>query len=78
MPYSTRAARYNPHVTEKPTTTRSWEEEMPDEQVAIFEAVAGDRLSELGYRAPLPKPTHGSEAKSRAGRAGLPIGRLSD
>ena len=72
-----RAARYNPHVTEKPTTTRSWEEEMPDEQVAIFEAVAGDRLSELGYRRRFPDPPLGAKLKAVLGRVGLPIGRLT-
>lgn len=73
-----RAVRFNPHVTEKPTTTRSWEDEMPDDQVAIFEAVAGDCLSELGYRRRFPEPPLGAKLKATLGRAGLPIGRLTN
>ena len=72
----TRAARFNPHVTEKPTTTRSWEDEMPEGQVAIFEVVAGACLSQLGYKRRYPEPPIGARIRAALGRAGLPAGRL--
>ena len=34
---------------------RNWREEMPDQQVRAFEAVAGDLLSELGYERRFPR-----------------------
>lgn len=71
-----RAARFNPHVTEPPTTTRSWEQEMSDNQVAIFEAIAGDCLSELGYKRRFARPPLGARITASLGRAGLPVGRL--
>jgi len=72
----TRAAQYNPNVTSKPTKTRSWEEEMPADQVETFEAVAGDVLSELGYERRFPDPSAGARIKALLGRVGLPVGRL--
>ena len=72
-----RAAKYNPHVTEKPIAqTRSWQNDMPDRHVAVFEVVAGSVLAELGYE--LEYPALGALPKLEAalGRAGLPIGRL--
>ncbi len=71
-----RAAKFNPNVTKKPTTTRSWEDEMPDQQVAIFEAIAGDCLSELGYKRRFPRPPFAARLSARLGSAGLPVGRL--
>jgi Sulfotransferase family len=72
-----RAAKYNPHVTEKPIAqTRSWQNDMPDRHVAVFEVIAGAVLAELGYE--LSYPTLGALPKLEAalGRAGLPIGLL--
>jgi hypothetical protein len=72
-----RAAKYNPHVTEKPIAqTRSWQTDMPDRHVAVFEVIAGSVLAELGYE--LRYPALGALPKLEAalGRAGLPIGRL--
>ena len=72
-----RAARFNPNVTKKPTQTRSWTSEMPDGQVAIFEAIAGDCLSELGYKRRFPQPTLGARVAATLGKAGFPTGRLN-
>ncbi len=72
----TRAARFNPHVTEKPSRTRAWEDEMPPDQVEVFEAVAGPVLSELGYERRFPSPGPAARLKSKLSRAGLPIARL--
>ena len=71
-----RAARFNPNVTKKPTQTRSWTTEMPDGQVAIFEAIAGDCLSELGYKRRFPRPPMGARIAATLGKIGLPTGRL--
>jgi hypothetical protein len=72
-----RASRYNPHVTEGPTSrTRSWEQDMPDGHVQIFEAVAGDLLSELGYPRRHPHPTALARLRASLARLGLPVDRL--
>lgn len=71
-----RAARFNPNVTKEPTTTRSWEQEMPEKHVAIFEAIAGDCLSELGYRRRYPRPPLGARLAAGFGKLGLAVGRL--
>jgi hypothetical protein len=72
-----RAAKYNPHVTERPIAkTRSWEADMPDRHVAVFEAIAGDVLSELGYERRHPRPGALPRLQAALGRAGLPIDRL--
>lgn len=72
-----RSRMYNPHVLEKPIpSVRSWEEQMPDAHVEVFEAVAGDLLSELGYPRRYPAPGTGARFAARLARAGLPLGRL--
>jgi hypothetical protein len=72
-----RAAKYNPHVTEKPIArTRSWETDMPDRHVAVFEALAGPVLTELGYGLRHPAPTVTARLAAALGRLGLPVGRL--
>ncbi|MDQ3661800.1 MAG: sulfotransferase [Actinomycetota bacterium] len=72
-----RAQRYNPHVTEKPTAgVRSWEQQMPPLQVAVFEAVAGELLEELGYERACPEPGAFARLQARLGRAGVPVNRL--
>lgn len=72
-----RAARYNPHVTERPQqATRSWETDMSPSQVEVFEAVAGDVLTTAGYKRRYPKPSASARLKALLGRTGLPIGRL--
>ncbi|MGH2699338.1 MAG: sulfotransferase family protein [Actinomycetota bacterium] len=72
-----RAKLYNPNVTRSITKTRSWSEQMPRAQVEVFEAVAGDTLSELGYERLFPSPRLGARISSLAGRAGLPVGHLA-
>lgn len=72
-----RAARYNPHVAEPPkTNTRAWENQMTDNEVAMFEAIAGDVLDMLEYPRRFPEPPAKAKALGALSRAGLPIGRL--
>ena len=73
-----RAAANNPNVT-KPlmTRTRSWERVMPAGQVEVFEAVAGEVLSDLGYPRRYPHPSGAAARRARLGRMGLPVDRLS-
>jgi hypothetical protein len=71
-----RARLYNPNVMRSITKTRSWDEQMPRSQVEVFEAVAGDTLTELGYERAFPSPSLAARISSLAGRAGLPVGRL--
>ena len=71
-----RAKLYNPNVMKSITKTRSWDEQMPRSQVEVFEAVAGDTLTELGYERAYPSPSLAARMSSLVGRAGLPVGRL--
>jgi len=72
-----RAAANNPNVT-KPlmAQTRSWERAMPEGQVEVFEALAGDVLSELGYPRRYPVPSGAAAFRARLGRMGIPVDRL--
>ncbi|MDQ3751458.1 MAG: sulfotransferase [Actinomycetota bacterium] len=72
-----RAAANNPNVT-RPlmTQTRSWEQAMPEGQVEVFEAVAGQVLSELGYPRRYPEPSGAATRRARLGRLGIPVDRL--
>jgi len=72
----TRASQFNPHLTEKPNKTRSWETEMPDKQVEVFETVAADVLNELGYARRFKSPSATARMKATMGKLGLPIARL--
>ena len=72
-----RAKKYNPHVEERPISkVRSWEESMPPAQAEVFEAVAGDVLSELGYERRHPRPGARARLTAAAGKAGAPVTRL--
>ena len=72
-----RAKKYNPHVAERPISkVRSWEESMPSAHVEVFEAVAGDVLSELGYERRYPKPGARARLVAAAGKAGAPVTAL--
>jgi Sulfotransferase family len=72
-----RATVYNPNVRQPPNPSlRSWEQSMPNDHVEIFEAVAGDVLSELGYGRRFPAPSPTARAKAFLGSRGLPVGRL--
>jgi hypothetical protein len=74
-----RASMYNPHVTEKPQkNVRSWENSMPPEHVEIFEAVAGDVLSLLGYERRYPTPGGKAKAVARLSTAGIPLGKIRE
>lgn len=72
-----RAKSYNPNVTKPPTANvRSWAEVMPTRQVAIFEAVAGDVLSEFGYPRHHERPGPLTRARAILSRLGIG-GRLA-
>jgi hypothetical protein len=72
-----RAEKYNPRVREQAVgNVRNWQTDMPDDQVEVFEAVAGDVLSELGFERRFPHPSRTARWKAKAGLRGLPIGKL--
>jgi hypothetical protein len=72
-----RAALYNPNVAKGTAAeARSWEQDMPPAHVEIFEAVAGDLLTELGYARRFDSPGRRARLAASAARRGLPIGRL--
>jgi len=71
-----RSKELNPHVAEKPHAVRSWQNEMPDDQVEVFEAVAGDVLSELGYERRFPEPSARARRLAALGKVGLPMTKL--
>jgi hypothetical protein len=72
-----RADKFNPNVKEQPIRrVRSWKKDMPEEHVEIFEAVAGDVLSELGFERMFPKPGAVARAKARVSIAGLPVAKI--
>lgn len=74
-----RASMYNPHVKEKPQkNVRSWENTMPEDQMEIFEAVAGDVLSLLGYERRFPHPGAKARAIARLSTAGIPLGKIRE
>ncbi len=53
-----------------------WRTEMSDSDIEVFEAVAGDVLSELGYERRYPVPGASAKLKARLAVAGLPLGKL--
>jgi hypothetical protein len=72
-----RAATYNPNITCAPmSNVRSWETDMAEDQVEVFEAVAGPVLSDLGYPRRYPSPSRTARLMALLGRAGVPVGRL--
>jgi hypothetical protein len=72
-----RAEKYNPNVTGPAIKrTRDWQTDMPDSQVEVFEAIAGEVLGELGFERRFPNPSRSARLKAKAGLRGLPIGRL--
>ncbi len=72
-----RASKYNPRVMQRPLAhLRAWEESMPAEHVELFEAVAGDVLSDLGYERRVPVPGPRARLLAKLATAGLPIGKL--
>jgi Sulfotransferase family len=72
-----RAALYNPHLSKRPTAdVRAWQEAMPEGQVEVFEAIAGDALGELGYERRYPQPSPAARLGAALGRTGAPLHRL--
>jgi hypothetical protein len=73
-----RAAAYNPHVTDKPKTgVREWRRTMPARHIEMFEAVAGGVLAELGYPRLYPNPGLVARTEAYLGGRGIPIGRVA-
>lgn len=72
-----KASTYNPHVFEPPQTgVRSWETEMPNGQVKLFEAIAGEVLQMFGYPRRYPALGPATKVAASLGRMGAPVGRL--
>ena len=72
-----RADRFNPNVKEQAIKrVRSWKTDMPPEHVEIFEAIAGDVLSELGFERMFPSQSVRAKLKARAGIAGAPVAKI--
>jgi hypothetical protein len=73
-----RAAKYNPNVSKsvEAAQKRSWQDSMPDSQVKVFEAIAGDLLEELGYERRFPNPGAGARALAALSALKVPVGRL--
>jgi Sulfotransferase family len=72
-----RAHLYNPNVSKPPTSNvRSWENQMPDKQVEMFEAIAGDMLDATEYPRRFPQPSLSARLGAELSRLGLPVGRL--
>jgi hypothetical protein len=69
-----RAALYNPRITEAPIAEVRLGRAEAARQVEIFEAVAGDFLSELGYPRRYPKPRSSAHAAGQLGRLPWPRG----
>jgi Sulfotransferase family len=73
-----RAAAYNPHVTDKPKSgVREWRRTMRARHVEMFEAVAGGVLSELEYPRQYPSPSLLARTAAYLGGRGVPIGRVA-
>lgn len=53
-----------------------WQEEMSASDIEVFEAVAGDTLSALGYERRYPRPGRVAKLKAAAALRGAPIGQL--
>ena len=54
----------------------SWQQDMKPADIEVFESVAGELLSELGYERRYPDPGAMSRLKARLALAGLPLGRI--
>lgn len=53
-----------------------WQEEMKPRDIEVFEVVAGETLSALGYERRYPVPSSLARLKARAALRGAPLGRL--
>ena len=54
----------------------TWQEDMKPADIEVFEVVAGDVLSEIGYERRYPNPGPLAKAKAQLALRGLPIGTL--
>lgn len=54
----------------------SWQQDMGPRDVEVFEVIAGDALSMLGYERRYPEPGLRAKAAARLGLAGLPLSPL--
>jgi Sulfotransferase family len=64
--------RDHPKLAEPPTPgLRSWREQLPPRQAELFEAIAGDLLSDLGYERAHPAPSPTARARAAATRAAM-------
>lgn len=71
-----RSEKYNPNVHRAARKTRSWRTDMPPQDIEIFEVVAGDVLSELGFERLYPEPGAMARIKGALGTWGLPVAKL--
>ena len=66
---------YEPGVAGR-VAMSTWQEEMKPGDIEVFEAVAGNVLSELGYERRYPNPGRTARLKAALALKGLPIGTL--
>lgn len=72
-----RARKYNPLIAQKPVARGSdWATVMKPSHVMVFEAVAGEVLSSLGYARRYPQPSASARLRATLGAMGLPIDRI--
>ena len=72
-----KADRLNPLLTKRPSgEARSWKANMPSRQIEVFESVAGDVLSALGYERSYPSPGPRARIEAAVALRGVPLGRL--
>lgn len=72
-----RARKYNPLIAQRPVArARDWTHNMKASHVKVFEAVAGDALSALGYERHYPQPGGIARARAWLGAIGLPVDRI--
>lgn len=62
--------RDHPRLAEPPAlATRRWQDRMTPSEAEVFEAIAGELLSDLGYERAHPQPSTGARARGAARRA---------
>jgi Sulfotransferase family len=66
---------YEPGVAGR-TRMSTWQEDMKPADIEVFEAIAGDVLSEIGYERRYPNPSALARTKAQLALKGLPIGTL--
>jgi hypothetical protein len=61
--------RDHPRLAEPPGLSSRWRQDLGPGQVELFEAIAGELLSDLGYDRAHPRPSAGARARAGARRA---------